>query len=247
MPSATQSKTRTAKVLTKWDAYKATVRARSDLTSGAKECFDALARYATYKLGENRGALGTNCAPEIDDLVKELGRSRQSIARHIRQLRAHGIVETIPLRTPSGRWNRNGYHFVEFESAAEFGNFTWLKPSRTARHPVARAHDQATGRFVSTMYGEKVPHGYGEKVPHGDRNVWSQSDQPDLAVDSDIALDLAPSPAAPAPALSELETKTPTPEIKTTDVDRKAAGVLDSWWESQLNEPRRAYAGGDYV
>src|SRR5438105_14751526 len=102
--SAAQLKTRAVQESTKWKEYQAKVRAQSDLAQGAKNMFNALALHADYETG-------ANCAPNPTELVKETGLSHQAIARYIRQLKAHGLVEAIPLRTPSGRWNRNGYRF----------------------------------------------------------------------------------------------------------------------------------------
>jgi hypothetical protein len=187
--------------------------------------FDALVRYADYKTG-------ANCAPEIDDLAKELGRSRQSVARHIRQLRTRGIVEAIPLRTPRGRWNRNGYRFVGhgFASPEEFGNLRYLKPSRTPRR-AARPRG-ADGRFAC---GPNVTIGCGPNVTIGDGIVWTKSDQSDLAVTSDPAFD--PSALASAPKATTLA----EPAKTTRVIDQKPAGfaVDDLLWMSQFTEQQR--------
>ncbi len=214
--------------------YQTAVRARSDLTNGAKDTFNTLVRHADHKTG-------FNCAPEIGDMATESGRSRLAISRHIRQLRIRGVIVVIPLRTPSGRWNRNGYQFVGhgFVVPMEFGKLKWLKPSRTWHRGVRPRG--ANGRFAC---GPNVTIGCGPNVTIGGENVWTKSDQSRPCITSDHALDPSAQETArgktPVKEQEQIlaETKAvPTPE-------RKTLGVWDNeqWYqrfESQLDDEQR--------
>jgi hypothetical protein len=256
--SAARSKTRAVQEpATKWQAYQAAVLARKDLTTDDKLGFIELARWADYETG-------ANCAPTEQEMADRYGESLRWVARRIRKLKACGIIETIPLRTPRGRWNRNGYRFIGhgFESPAVFDNFTYLKPSRTPRR-ADRPRDRVTGRFAC---GPEVAIGHGPEVAIGAAHMWTASGQSDLAGTSDPAVDLSASAKAPVATLAEPET-TPTPERRTAptpelerkttptpELERKTTPALEretisetvaQWWMSQLNDERCTYAEGD--